>query len=82
MPGGIGRSFNIDHAKFDTAGSTLYGSDGDALWHEGRLVKVAAGAEFPDGYFDRFDSIALVSFLLLIVLTRKKRGKIKDLLSD
>ena len=27
-------------------------------------------------------AIALVSFLLLIVLTRKKRGKIKDLLSD
>ncbi len=62
VPEGIGRSFNIDHAKFDTAGSTLYGSDGDALWHEGRLVKVAAGAEFPDGYFDRFDSISPYAF--------------------
>ncbi len=48
--------------KFDTAGSTLYGSDGKALWQEGRLIKVSAGADFPDGYFERFDSISPYAF--------------------
>lgn len=48
--------------KFDTAGSTLYGSDGKALWQERRLIKVAVGADFPDGYFERFDSISPYAF--------------------
>lgn len=48
--------------KFDASGSILYGSDGNALWHEGRLIKVAAGADFPDGYFERFDSVSPYAF--------------------
>lgn len=48
--------------SFDATGSTLYESDGKALWKDGRLIKLAYGADFEDGYFDQFSSISPYAF--------------------
>jgi len=62
----VGTSYDILYGasvkEFNATGSTIYESDGKALWHDGRLIKVAQGASFEDGYFERFTSISPHAF--------------------
>lgn len=48
--------------EFDASESTIYESDGKALWAGDKLIKVAAGAEFEDGYFSRFTKASPYAF--------------------
>lgn len=47
---------------FDASDSTIYESDGKALWFGDKLIKVAAGAEFEEGYFSRFTKASPYAF--------------------
>ena len=49
---------------FNTDDSTLYETDGKALWTKAdkKLIKVAAGADFEDGYFSRFSDASPYAF--------------------
>ena len=49
-------------SEFDASESGLYESDGKALWKGDKLIKVAAGAEFEDGYFSRFHKASPYAF--------------------
>ena len=48
--------------EFDASESNMYESDGKALWKGDKLIKVAAGAEFEDGYFSRFHKASPYAF--------------------
>ena len=47
---------------FDASNSTIYESDGKALWSGDKLIKVASGVEFEDGYFSKFNKVSPYAF--------------------
>lgn len=62
VSGGYDILYGASVEEFDVDGSTVYESDGKALWKDGRLIKLAVGSEFEDGYFDQFSSISPYAF--------------------
>lgn len=62
VSGGYDILYGASVGEFDADGSATYESDGKALWKDGRLIKLAVGGEFDDGYFDQFTSISPYAF--------------------
>lgn len=62
VSGGYDILYGASVGEFDADDSAVYGSDGKALWKDGRLIKLAVGGEFDDGYFNQFTSISPYAF--------------------
>lgn len=62
VSGGYDILYGASVKEFDADGSAVYESDGKALWKDGRLIKLAVGADFDEGYFTQFSSISPYAF--------------------